>query len=190
MSCSVDKILDDTMQKKIDEGVNYLASDIRKKLDENDETCIDSKLDKFVAISSIIMQYIVFAFILIAITHKEYAGTIVKVIVFTTFITTALLAIQYRNVLISALRLLNALDLSTKIVLVLTVLATIGTGYIKDGGAGLYTTLGIAGVLFIRLSLQVKDFLTGEKSPIPAFTKFMRETLTTNRINTLYNAFK
>lgn len=190
MSCSIDHILDPTIQKKIDDGVNSLAADIRKKIDKTDEKCVDSKIDQTVAMVSIICQYIVFAFILAALTQKDTSGIVVKVVVGMSLFTTILLAIQYRNVLISALKILGSLDMTTKVVLILSVLASLGTGYIKKGGAGFNLTLAIAAVLFLRLSLQIKDFMTDKKSPIPAFTKFMREMLTSKRINVLYEAFK
>jgi len=190
MSCSVTKILDKETQQKIDNGVDSISAQIKKKLDATDDTCDESKIDKFVAISSIILQYVVFAFILVALASDKYSATVVKAVVITSFITTVLLVIQYRNILLSALRILSALDLSTKIILVLSILAMLGTGYIKKGGAGLYLTMGIAAVLFLRLSLQVRDFVRDSKSALPAFTTFLKEVITTKRIQTLYNAFK
>jgi hypothetical protein len=190
MSCSVAQILDAKTQKTIDDGVANMAVQIKKNVNFKDQDCNDSKLDKAVAFASIAMQYLVFAFLLIALVKQdESTDTLVRVIVVTSFVTTALLVIQYRNVLLSALQMLGALDLSTKIILALSILAMLGTGYIKKGGAGLYMTLGIAAVLFLRLSLQVKDFIRETKSPIPAFTKFMKEVITPERIKTLYNAF-
>jgi len=191
MSCSVPQILDAKTQKTIDDGVSSLAAQIKSNVNFKNQDCNDSKLDKTVAFVSIAMQYLVFAFLLIALVRKdESTNTLIKVIVVTSFVTTALLVIQYRNVLLSAVRVLGALDTSTKVVLILSILATLGTGYIKKGGAGLYLTMGIAAVLFLRLSLQVKDFIRDAKSPIPAFTKFMKEIITPERIKTLYNAFE
>ncbi|AGE56762.1 hypothetical protein ATCVNEJV2_843L [Acanthocystis turfacea Chlorella virus NE-JV-2] len=191
MSCSVADILDAKTQKNIDDGVASLADKIKKDVNFKNQECNDSKLDKTLAFVSIAMQYLVFAFLLIALVKQdESTDTLVRVIVVTSFVTTILLVIQYRNVLLSALRVLGALDLSTKIILALSILAMLGTGYIKKGGAGLYMTLGIAAVLFLRLSIQVKDFIRDSKSPIPAFTKFMKEIITPARIQTLYNAFE
>ncbi|AGE57789.1 hypothetical protein ATCVNTS1_846L [Acanthocystis turfacea Chlorella virus NTS-1] len=191
MSCSVAQILDAKTQKTIDDGVASLATQIKNNVNFKNQDCNDSKLDKALAFVSIAMQYLVFAFLLIALVKQdENTETLIRVIVVTSFVTTALLVIQYRNVLLSALRILGALDLSTKIILALSILATLGTGYIKKGGAGLYMTMGIAAVLFLRLSLQVKDFIKDTKSPIPAFTKFMKEIITPARIKTLYNAFE
>ncbi|AGE50284.1 hypothetical protein ATCVCanal1_714L [Acanthocystis turfacea Chlorella virus Canal-1] len=191
MSCSVSQILDTQTQGNIDDGVANLAAQIKKNVNFKNQDCNDSKLDKAVAFASIAMQYLVFAFILIALVRRdESTDTLVKVIVITSIATTALLVIQYRDVLLAAIRILGALDTSTKVILALSVLATLGTGYIQDGGAGLYLTMGIAAVLFLRLSLQVKDFIRDTKSPVPAFTKFMKELITPSRIQTLYNAFK
>ena len=58
MSCSVAKILDQKTQQEIDNGVQSISDQIKKKLDNADDTCEESKIDKFVAISSIILQYI------------------------------------------------------------------------------------------------------------------------------------
>jgi Na+-translocating ferredoxin:NAD+ oxidoreductase RnfA subunit len=190
MSCSVTQILDKEAQQRIDDGVNSISAQIKKKLNHADDTCEESQIDKFVAISSIILQYVVFAFILVALASDKYSATVVKVVVITSVITTVLLVIQYRNILISALRILSALETSTKIILVLSLLAMLGTGYIKKGGAGLYLTMGIAAVLFLRLSLQVRDFVRDSKSALPAFTTFLKEVITTKRIQTLYDAFK
>lgn len=191
MSCSVPQILDTKTQKNIDDGVAALATQIKNNVNFKNQDCKDSKLDKVIAFISIAMQYLVFAFIMIALVRRdESTDTLVKVIVVTSFVTTALLVVQYRNVLLSAVRILGALDTSTKVILGLSVLATLGTGYIKKGGAGLYLTMGIAAVLFLRLSLQVKDFIRDTESPIPAFTKFLKEIITPVRIQTLYNAFK
>ena len=191
MSCSVAQILDAKTQKSIDDGVASLASKIKSDVNFKNQSCNDSKLDKALAFVSIAMQYLVFAFLLVALARRdESTDTLVRVIVVTSFVTTVLLVIQYRNVLLSAVRVLGALDTSTKIILVLSILATLGTGYIKKGGAGLYLTLGIAAVLFLRLSIQVRDFMRDTKSPIPAFTKFMKEIITPARIKTLYNAFE
>lgn len=190
MSCSVSKILDEQTQHSIDDGVDYISKQIKKNFYNTDKDCQDGKIDRFVAFTSIALQYIVFAFILVSLAKKEQSGTIVRVIAVTSFVTMILLVIQHRNILLSALRILGALDTSTKVILVLSVLATLGTGYIKKGGTGLYLTMGIAAVLFLRLSLQVKSFLTGASSPMSGFTMFLRETVTTSRIKTLYNAFK
>ena len=190
MSCSVTKILDKDTQQKIDEGVASISVQIKKKLDNADDNCDESRIDKFVAISSIILQYVVFAFILVALASDKYSDVVIKAIVITSFITTALLVVQYRNILLSALRILSALETSTKVILVLSVLAMLGTGYIKEGGAGFYLTMGIAAVLFLRLSLQARDFLRDSTSPLPAFTTFLKEVITTERIQTLYDAFK
>lgn len=191
MSCSVTHILDAKTQKNIDDGVNTLAVEIKKKLNTSDIECEDSKIDRITSFVSIIIQFIVFAFLLISLVRRdETTDTLIRVIVVTSFVTAALLIIQYRNVLLSALQVLNTLEPSTKIILALTVLATLGTGYIQDGGTGLKITLGIAAVLFARLSLQVRDFASHTVSPLSAFTKFMKEILTPARIKTLYTAFK
>jgi hypothetical protein len=50
-------------------------------------------------------------------------------------------------------------------------------------------TIAIAMVLFVRLSLQMKDFLLDEKSRVPAFLAFIKEIFTPTRITTIYNAF-
>jgi hypothetical protein len=83
----------------------------------------------------------------------------------------------------------SALDLSTKIIIFLSVAASLGISSVQKGEAGMRLTIAIAMVLFVRLSLQMKDFLLDEKSRVPAFLAFIKEIFTPARITTIYNAF-
>ena len=190
MSCSIDKILDPATQKGIDIGVDALSAKIKKVIDQGESfECQASKIDRTIAIVNIGIQYIILAFVVLALFNHDKSGIIVDVIQWTTYVSLGLLAVQYRNVIISAGRLVSALDMSTKVIIFLSIAAALGTSYIKKGETGIRLTIAIAMVLFIRLSLQMKDFMTDAKSPVPAFLTFLKELLTTDRINKLYNAF-
>jgi hypothetical protein len=105
-------------------------------------------------------------------------------------VSLALLIVQYRNVLISAGRVfMYGLDLETQIILVFSVIITIITSFIKKGAAGMKLTLAIAFLIFIRLALQMKDFLLDKKSNISAFLSFAKELLTPTRIAKIYKSF-
>jgi hypothetical protein len=190
MSCSIDKILDPATQKGIDVSVDVMSAKIKKVIDQGESfNCQASQIDRTIAIVNIGIQYVILAFVVLALFNHDKSGIIVQVIQWTSYVSLALLAAQYRNVIISAGRLVNALDISTKVIIFLSVAAALGTGYIKNGQAGMRLTIAIAMVLFIRLSLQMKDFMTDAKSPVPAFLKFLKELLTPERIDKLYKAF-
>ncbi|AGE51793.1 hypothetical protein PBCVCVM1_302L [Paramecium bursaria Chlorella virus CVM-1] len=190
MSCSIDKILDPQTQKEIDAGVNNISVKIKKTIAQGESfECQASQIDRTISLINIAVQYIILAFVILALVSKEHSGLIVKVIQWTTYISLGLLAVQYRNIIVAAGNLVGALDTSTKIIIFLSIAAAIGTGYIKKGQAGMQLTIAIALVLFIRLSLQMRDFVTDKKSRVPAFLIFLKELLTPQRIETIYNSF-
>lgn len=190
MSCSIDKIIDPQTQKNIDTGVNNISAKIRKTIEQGDSfECRASQIDRGISLVNIVIQYIILAFVVLALFSQEHSELIINVIQWTSYISLGLLAVQYRNVLISAGRLVGALDMSTKVIILLSIAAALGTGYIKKGQAGMSLTIVIALVLFIRLSLQMKDFVADKKSRVPAFLLFLRELLTPKRIQTIYNSF-
>ncbi|AGE56214.1 hypothetical protein PBCVNEJV1_183R [Paramecium bursaria Chlorella virus NE-JV-1] len=189
MSCSIDKILDLKTNKLIDAGVTAMSVKIKKVVEKGDVECRESQIDRAIAIVNIGIQYLILAFVVLALFNHEKSGMIVKIITYTTYVSLALLALQYRNVIVSAGRLVGALDLSTKIILALSAAAAIGVGFIKRGEAGMRLTIAIAAVLFVRLSLQMRDFLMDSKSRVPAFLMFLKELLTPERIEKIYVAF-
>ncbi|AGE50450.1 hypothetical protein PBCVCVR1_286L [Paramecium bursaria Chlorella virus CVR-1] len=191
MSCSIEKILDPQTQKNIDTGVENMSVKIKKTIAKEGESfeCQASQIDRTISLINIVVQYIILAFVILALVSKEHSGLIVKVIQWTTYISLGLLAVQYRNIIVAAGNLVGALDMSTKIIIFLSIAAAIGTGYIKKGQAGMQLTIAIALVLFIRLSLQMRDFIISKKSRVPAFLIFLKELLTPQRIETIYNSF-
>jgi hypothetical protein len=190
MSCSIDKILDPQTQKDIDAGIDAMSAKIKKVIAQGEMVeCQASQIDRIISIVNIGIQYTILAFVVFALFNHDKSGLIVQVIQWTTYVSLVLLGVQYRNVILSAGRLVNALDMSTKVIIFLSIAAALGTEYIQKGRAGMRLTIVIAMILFIRLSLQMKDFMTTEKSPVSAFLKFLEELLTPERIDKLYASF-
>jgi len=191
MSCSINKILDPQTQKNIDAGVNNISVKIKKIIAKEGESfeCQATQIDRTISLINIAIQYIILAFVILALVSKEHSGLIVNVIQWTTFISLGLLAVQYRNVIVAAGNLVGALDVSTKVIIFLSIAAALGSSYIKKGQAGMKLTIAIALILFIRLSLQMRDFVTNKKSRVSAFLIFLKNLLTPQRIKTIYNSF-
>lgn len=189
MSCTIKTILDPQTQKTIDKGVDVLSAKIQRAVKDSDDDCFSTQIDRLAAIGNIIIQYVILAFVVLALFQHDKAWLIVKIIGVTSVVSLVLLAIQYRNAIIPIVRLLGALDTSTKIIIFLTVAAALGTTYIRKGESGYKLTLVIAMILFVKLSLQMKDFLTDNKSPAPAFLVFVRELFTSQRITKIFRAF-
>lgn len=192
MSCSIDKILDASTNKSIDEGVDRISkriSDTVKSEDSNIE-CNNSKIDHWISIINMGIQYLILSFVILALLNHEKSALIITVITWTAYVSLALLMVRYRNVLISAGRiLLYGLDLETQIILAFSIFITLITGFIKKGTAGMKLTLTIAFLIFIRLALQMKDFLLDKKSNLSAFMEFVKELLTPARISKIYKSF-
>jgi hypothetical protein len=192
MSCSIDKILDASTNKSIDEGVERISkkiSDTVKNEDSNIE-CNNSKIDHWISIINMGIQYLILSFVILALLNHEKSALIITVITWTAYVSLALLMVRYRNVLISAGRiLLYGLDLETQIILAFSIFITLITGFIKKGTAGMKLTLTIAFLIFIRLALQMKDFLLDKKSNLSAFMEFVKELLTPTRISKIYKSF-
>jgi hypothetical protein len=93
-------------------------------------------------------------------------------------------------VLVSAGRLfLYGLDLENQIIIVFSLFIALITGFIQKGTAGMKLTIAVAFFIFIRLAIQMKNFLLDRDSKIPAFLVFVKELLTPSRITKIYNAF-
>jgi hypothetical protein len=189
MSCAIDKILDPVTQKVIDVGVDGMSLKIKKAVEKNETDCRASNIDRAIAVVNIVIQYIILAFVVLALFNHAQSNLIIEVVKWTTYVSLGLLAIQYRNLAISAGRLVFALDTSTKIIIFLTVVAAFGVGFVQKGNAGMSLTTAIAMVLFIKLSLQMKDFMTDAKSSVAPFMAFVKELLTPERIKKIYGAF-
>ena len=191
MSCSITKVLDSETNKKLDDGVDIMAAKISAavKLDGN-SGCRAADIDRIVNIVNMGLQYIILSFVVLAVIRHDNAGLIVNVIKWVSYVSLLLLAVQYRNVLVSAGRLfLYGLDLENQIIIVFSLCIALITGFIQKGTAGMNLTLAVAVLIFIRLAIQMKNFLLDNDSKIPAFLVFVKELLTPSRITKLYNAF-
>ena len=191
MSCSITKVLDSETNKKLDDGVDIMAAKISAavKLDGN-SGCRASDIDRIVNIVNMGIQYIILSFVVLAVIQHDNAGLIVNVIKWVSYVSLLLLAVQYRNVLVSAGRLfLYGLDVENQVIIIFSLIITLITGFIKKGTAGMKLTLAVAFLIFIRLAIQMKNFLLDNDSKIPAFLVFVKELLTPSRITKIYNAF-
>ena len=189
MSCSIGSIHDPQTQKNIDKGIDELSVKIKKAVEKDEDICMSTTVDKWANIGNMVIQYVILAFVVLALFRHEKAGLIVKIVGITSIVSLVLLAIQYRNAIIPIARLIGALDTSTKIIIFLSIAAALGTTYIQKGDAGFRLTLAIAMILFVKLSLQMKNFLNDEKSSAPAFLAFVKELFTPRRISTIFRAF-
>lgn len=193
MSCSITKVLDPDTNKKLDDGVDIMAAKITAaiKLDDvNNSDCRASDIDRYVNIVNMVIQYIILSFVVLAVIQHENASLIVNVIKWVSYVSLLLIAIQYRNVLVSAGRLfMFGLDLENQIIIVFSLFIALITGFIQKGSAGMKLTIAVAFLIFIRLAIQMKNFLLDRDSKIPAFLVFCKELLTPKRISTIYNAF-
>ena len=193
MSCSITKVLDQEENKRLDDGVDVMAAKISAaiKLDDvNNADCRASEIVRYVNIVNMTIQYIILSFVVLAVIQHDNAGLIVNVIKWVSYVSLLLIAVQYRNVLVSAGRLfLYGLDLENQIIIVFSLCITLITGFIQKGTAGMKLTLAVAFLIFIRLAIQMKNFLLDRDSKIPAFLVFCKELLTPSRIKKIYNAF-
>jgi hypothetical protein len=193
MSCSITKVLDPKTNKSIDTGVDVMAAKISAavKLDDvNNADCRASEIDRMVSIVNMVLQYIILSFVVLAVANHDNATLIINVIKWVSYVSLILLGVQYRNVLVSAGRLfLYGLDLENQIIIVFSLFIALITGFIKKGTAGMKLTIAVAFLIFIRLAIQMKNFLLDRNSKIPAFLVFVKELLTPSRITKIYNAF-
>jgi len=193
MSCSITKVLDPQTNKSLDDGVDIMAAKISAavKLDDvNNADCRASDIDRYVNIVNMAIQYIILSFVVLAVIQHENASLIINVIKWVSYVSLLLIAVQYRNVLVSAGRLfMFGLDLENQIIIVFSICIALITGFIKKGTAGMKLTIAVAVLIVIRLAIQMKNFLLDRDSKIPAFLVFVKELLTPSRITKIYNAF-
>jgi len=193
MSCSITKVLDPQTNKSLDDGVDIMAAKISAavKLDDvNNADCRASDIDRYVNIVNMAIQYIILSFVVLAVIQHENASLIINVIKWVSYVSLLLIAVQYRNVLVSAGRLfMFGLDLENQIIIVFSICIALITGFIKKGTAGVKLTIAVAVLIVIRLAIQMKNFLLDRDSKIPAFLVFVKELLTPSRITKIYNAF-
>ena len=193
MSCSIKKLFDDETIKNLDSGVDALAAKISAEInstDVNNENCRASDIDRVVNISNMVIQYVILSFVILAIYKNDNNAKIVNIIKWVGIVSLILIAVKYRNALVSAARLfMFGLDLEDQVVIAFSVGITIITGMLKKGTAGMKLTIFVAFLLLVRLILQMKNFLTDSNSRVPAFLVFVKELLTPDRIKKIYKAF-
>lgn len=193
MSCSITKVLDSETNKKLDDGVDIMAAKISAavKLDDvNNSDCRASEIGRIVSIVNMVIQYIVLSFVILAVVNSDNASLIINVIKWVSYVSLILIVVQYRNVLVSAGRLfMYGLDLENQVIIVFSLFIALITGFVRKGTAGMKMTLAVAFLIFIRLAIQMKNFLLDRDSKIPAFLVFIKELLTPSRITKIYNAF-
>lgn len=193
MSCSIKKVLDAEETKRLDDGVDVLAAKISAAVNSDDVSnanCRSSDIDRVVSIANMAIQYIILSFVILAIVNSDNDALVVNVIKWVSVVSLLLIAIQYRNVIVSAGRLfMYGLDLDSQIVIVFSVFITLITGWLQKGTAGMKLTIAVAFLISIRLAIQMKNFLMDNDSKIPAFLVFVKELLTPSRITKIYNAF-
>lgn len=193
MSCSIKKVLDEDTNKKLDTGVDVLATKISAAVNSagvDNENCRASDIDRAVNVANMVIQYVILSFVLLAIYENDNNAKIVNIIRFVGIVSLILIAVQYRNVLVSAARLFAfGLDLEDQVVIVFSIGITLITGMLKKGTAGMKLTVLVAFLLLVRLILQMKNFLTDSNSRVPAFLVFVKELLTPDRIKKIYKAF-
>ena len=191
MSCSIKKVLDDDTNKKLDSGVDILASKIFAAVNSAGvNKCRASDIDRAVSIANMVIQYFILSFVILAIYDNDNNAKIVNIIKLVGVVSLILIAVQYRNVLVSAARLfMFGLDLEDQVVIIFSIGITLITFMLRKGTVGMKMTILAAFLLLIRLILQMKNFLTNNNSRVPAFLVFIKELLTPNRIKKIYKAF-
>jgi hypothetical protein len=193
MSCSITKVLDPKTNKIIDTGVDVMAAKISAavKLDDvNNAECRASEIDRVVNIVNMVLQYIILSFVILAVINHDNASLIINVIKWVSYVSLILIGVQYRNVLVSAGRLfMFGLDFENQVIIVFSLFIALITGFIRKGTAGMKLTIAVAFLIFIRLAIQMKNFLLDRNSKIPAFLVFVKQLLTPSRITKIYNAF-
>ncbi|AGE48422.1 hypothetical protein PBCVAN69C_263R [Paramecium bursaria Chlorella virus AN69C] len=192
-NCPTDQIFDKETNERIDSGVEYLSAKIKKvvKNDDSDTSnCLSTKIDDSVVIFNMIIQYIVMCFIVLSVANHGDQSNVVKAIVWISYVSLFLIAVQYRSVVATAWKLFAyGIDIENKIIILLSLFIAFLTMYIKKGNFGTKMAIATAMFIIVRLAIQMKNFLLGEKSTIPMFLSFVGELFSPKRISTIFKAF-
>ena len=190
MSCSINDILDTSMNKAIDDGVNKLAAKISSVVKKEGGTCAHTRVDDTITIGNMTVQYIILAFIVLSIANRDDSVLDIKVIVWVTYISLILVIIQYRHIMISAGKVfLYGLDIEDQLVIVASLTAAVFTSFVTKGGFGVGIMLAIAFLISVSLAIQMKDFLLEKDSKISPFLALLNGLCTSSRISKIYTAF-
>ncbi|AGE51462.1 hypothetical protein PBCVCviKI_250R [Paramecium bursaria Chlorella virus CviKI] len=192
-NCPTDQIFDKETNERVDSGVEYLSAKIKKvvKNDDSDNSnCLSTKIDDSVVIFNMIIQYIVMCFIVLSVANHGDRSNVVKAIVWISYVSLFLIAVQYRSVVATAWKLFAyGIDIENKIIILLSLFIAFLTMYIKKGNFGTKMAIATAMFIIVRLAIQMKNFLLGEKSTIPMFLSFVGELFSPKRISTIFKAF-
>jgi hypothetical protein len=191
--CPTEQIFDKETNERVDSGVEYMTAKIKnvvKNINSDDSKCLSTKIDDSVVIINMIIQYILMCFIVLSATQHGDNGTVVKAIVWISYVSLFLIFVQYRSVVATAWKLFaNGIDVENKIIIMLSLFIAFLTMYIKKGNFGTKMAIATAAFIVIRLAIQMKNFLLGKKSTIPMFLSFVGELFSPKRISTIFKAF-
>jgi hypothetical protein len=137
-----------------------------------------------------IIQYIIMCFVVLYVAQHGDSSNVVKAIVWISYISLFLIAVQYRSVVATTWKLFAyGIDIENKIIILLSLFIAVLTMYIKKGNFGTKMAIATAMFIIVRLAIQMKNFLMGKKSSIPMFLSFVGELFSPKRISTLFNSF-
>ena len=202
MSCPLDRILDKESNKQIDDGVDFLAKKIEtiKKIYEIPDSggessmfegCSTTKLDKGVLWANIALQITLLVFLGIIAATKGEKDWSIDALTWVSWVTLALLLIQYRDVVFSMLKLfIHGVDLQTQIISVLTLVIVIMTRllYVNEGFTVSIVALMIFVLIAVRVGFQIKSTLQSD-SMVTIMLDFINRLITPNRIQKIKKAF-
>ncbi|ABT14692.1 hypothetical protein NY2A_b293R [Paramecium bursaria Chlorella virus NY2A] len=192
MSCPTEQIFDEKTNERIDSDVDYLSDRIRKVLknDSDDSNCVSTKIDDSVVILNMCIQYIVLSFIILSVAKHGDSSNVVKAIVWISYFSLLLIAVQYRSVVATVWKLFaHGIDVENKVIILLSIFIAFLTMYIKKGSFGTKMAIATAVFIVIRLAIQMKNFLLGRKSTIPLFLSFIGGLFSPSRISKIYKSF-
>ena len=190
MSCSINSILDESMNKAIDGGVNKLAAKIASVEKKEGNTCANARVDDTITIGNMTIQYIILAIIILSLVNHNNSVLGVKVIVWVTYASMILVAVQYRHAIVSAGKVfLYGLDIEDQLVIIASLAATVFTAFATNGGFDVGIMLTIAFLISVSLVIQLKDFLLEKNSKMLPFLSLLNGLSTPERISKLYAAF-
>lgn len=193
MSCPTEQIFDEKTNERIDSDVDYLSDRIRKVVknyDADDSNCVSTKVDDWVVIVNMAIQYVILCFIILSIAKHGDSGNVVKAIIWISYVSLFLIAVQYRSVVATVWKLFaHGIDVENKIIIVLSLFIAFLTMYIKKGNFGMKMAVATAIFIVIRLAIQMKNFLLGRRSTIPLFLSFIGSLFSPSRISKIYKSF-
>jgi len=190
MSCSINDILDTSMNKAVDDGVDKLAAKIASVDKQKGNTCAEAGIDNTITIGNMTIQYIILAIIILSVVNHSNSVLGVRVIVWVTYVSLCLVAVQYRHAIVSAGKVfLYGLDIEDQFVIIASLATTVFTAFATNGGFDVGIMLAIAFLISVSLVIQLKDFLLQKNSKMVPFLSLLNGLSTPERISKIYAAF-